>query len=46
LVWVKNHADKGALSKSARQTVLTTFSETVVAQQHIQFYQSILHSRA
>ncbi|MCF8319124.1 MAG: glycosyltransferase family 4 protein [Sphingobacteriaceae bacterium] len=46
LAWVKNHADKGALSKSARQTVLTTFSETVVAQQHIQLYQTIIHNRA
>ena len=46
LVWVKNHADNAALSEAARQTVLNTFSETVVAQQHIQLYQSILHSRA
>ena len=46
LVWVKNHADKAALSEAARQTVLTTFSETVVAQQHIQLYQSILKGRA
>lgn len=46
LAWVKNHADKGALSEAARQTVLSTFSETVVAQQHIKLYQSILKGRA
>ena len=46
LAWVKNHADKAALSDAARQTVLSTFSESVVAQQHIQLYQSILKGRA
>ena len=46
LAWVKNNADKVSLSKVARQTVLTTFSETVVAQQHIQLYQAIIHNRA
>ena len=46
LAWVKNYADKAALSKAARQTVLSTFSETVVAKQHIKLYQSILNTRA
>jgi glycosyltransferase involved in cell wall biosynthesis len=46
LVWVNNHANKAALSEAARQTVLSTFSETVVAQQHIKLYQSILKNRA
>ena len=46
LAWVKNHADKAALSEAARQTVLDNFSESVVAQQHIKLYQSILKSRA
>jgi len=46
LDWVKNHANKAALSEAARQTVLSTFSETVVAQQHIKLYQSILKNRA
>jgi glycosyltransferase involved in cell wall biosynthesis len=46
LAWVKNHVDKAALSEAARQTVLSTFSESVVAKQHIKLYQSILNSRA
>ena len=46
LDWVKNHPNKVALSEAARQTVLSTFSETVVAQQHIKLYQSILKNRA
>ena len=46
LDWVKNHANKMSLSEAARQTVLSTFSETVVAQQHIKLYQSILKNRA
>jgi glycosyltransferase involved in cell wall biosynthesis len=46
LAWVKNHADKASLSKAARHTVQNTFSESVVAKQHIKLYQSILNSRA
>jgi len=46
LAWVKNHVNKTALSEAARQTVLSKFSESVVAQQHIKLYQSILNSRA
>lgn len=46
LAWVKNHADRASLATAARKTVLATFSESVVAQQHIKLYQSILNSRA
>ncbi|MFM6954543.1 MAG: glycosyltransferase family 4 protein [Sphingobacteriaceae bacterium] len=46
LIWIKEQAGKQALSKVARQTVLDTFSETVVAQKYIHLYQSILKSRA
>lgn len=46
LVWIKEQADKEALSKAARQTVLDSFSEAVVAQKHIKLYQSILKGRA
>ena len=46
LAWIKNHTDKVSLATAARKTVLATFSESVVAQQHIKLYQSILNSRA
>lgn len=41
--WVFNHPDQEKLSKSARETVMNNFSETIVAKQYIDVYQQILN---
>lgn len=46
LAWVMQHPNRNALSLDARETVMSHFSESVVAKKHIQLYQSILKSRA
>ncbi len=40
--WVINYADHHQLQEQARQTVMDTFSEAVVAKKHIDLYKSLL----
>lgn len=46
LAWVFEHPSPNELGLAARESVLANFSESVVAQKHIELYQSILKSRA
>lgn len=43
LEWLYLHDDKETIQKEARRTILTQFSETIIAEKHIQLYQSLLH---
>lgn len=38
LEWLYNHDDASTIQKAARQTVLSKFSETIIASQHIDLY--------
>ncbi|MDN3579617.1 glycosyltransferase [Mucilaginibacter flavus] len=40
--WVINYADHHQLQQQARQTVMDTFSENVIAKKHIDLYKSLL----
>jgi glycosyltransferase involved in cell wall biosynthesis len=40
--WVINYADQDQLQQQARQTVMDTFSEAVIAKKHIKLYKSLL----
>ncbi|MEO6851123.1 MAG: glycosyltransferase [Mucilaginibacter sp.] len=41
--WVINHPDQQKLREHARQTVMSNFSEEVIAKKHIQLYHSLLN---
>ncbi|RYE31074.1 MAG: glycosyltransferase [Sphingobacteriaceae bacterium] len=40
--WIKNYPLKEALRQHARETVMQNFSEKVIAQKHLELYQSLL----
>ena len=40
--WIIKHADRELIQQQARQTIMVTFSEEVIAQKHIRLYQSLL----
>ncbi len=40
--WIKNYPVKEALRKNARETVMQNFSEKVIAQKHLELYQSLV----
>ncbi|MGI4806268.1 MAG: glycosyltransferase, partial [Janthinobacterium lividum] len=40
--WIKNYPVKEALRKNARGTVMQRFSEEVIAQKHLELYQSVI----
>lgn len=40
--WVINHPDRNQLNQNARQTVMENFSEQVIAQQHIDLYNTVM----
>lgn len=40
--WIKNYPVKEALRKNARETVMQKFSEKVIAQKHLELYQSLV----
>lgn len=40
--WVRNHPDKENLHLNARNTVLSHFSETIIARKHLALYESLL----
>jgi glycosyltransferase involved in cell wall biosynthesis len=41
--WILNHNEMGLLSMNARKKVMATYSESVVAEQYNNLYQSLLH---
>lgn len=43
MAWVFAHPDRENLNKQARLSVEQYFSETIIAQKHIQLYQSLLN---
>ena len=40
--WIKNYPVKEALRQNARETVMQHFSEKVIAQKHLELYESLL----
>lgn len=41
--WVYNHSDRSKLNSASRETVEHSFSETVIAQKHIDLYHQLLN---
>ncbi len=41
--WIIKHPDKEKLNQQARQTIMDTFSEEVIAKQHIEVYNNLLN---
>jgi glycosyltransferase involved in cell wall biosynthesis len=43
--WIIKHPDSAQVQQQARQTVMDTFSEEVIAQKHIALYESLLNNK-